>query len=182
MKARVELRAKYDHSGYWEHVRDTWLPAAQKVENSSTNADAGIEEGYARARLDDLAHVMSDIGATAKSVENSSSNNVSTNAPSTPTPRSLKSDGNGSKADAFRTSAQLLMAQATDKLDADFRRAAAELASLDAVVASRNTSQARRGALLADPKGYAFHRPSEEKLRILIVRESALHTRAEGIG
>ena len=69
LKERVrELRAKFDAaSDRLEHVRDTWLPAAQKVENSSTNADAGIKEGYARARLDDLAAVMSEIGATAKS-------------------------------------------------------------------------------------------------------------------
>ena len=47
---------------------------------------------------------------------------------------------------------------------------------MDAVVASRNTSQARRGALLADSKGYALHRPSEEKLRDLNSAESALHS------
>ncbi len=177
LKERVrELRAKFDAaSDRLEHVRDTWLPAAQKVENSSTNADAGIKEGYARARLDDLAAVMSEIGATAKSVENDPLNNVSTNATINTYSEILKSDGNGSKADAFRTSAQLLMAQATDRLDADFKRAA-ELASLDAVVASRNTTAARRGALLADSKGYALHRPSEEKLRDLNSAESALHT------
>ena len=177
LKERVrELRAKFDAaSDRLEHVRDTWLPAAQKVENSSTNADKGIKEGYARARLDDLAQVMSEIGATAKSVENDPLNNVSTNATINTYSAILKSDGNGSKADAFRTSAQLLMAQATDRLDADFKRAA-ELASLDAVVASRNTTAARRGALLADSKGYALHRPSEEKLRDLNSAESALHT------
>ena len=151
LKARVaELRAKFDAaSDRLEHVRDTWLPAAQKVENSSTNADAGIKEGYARARLEELADTMSEIGATAKSVENDPLNNVSTNATINTYSEILKSDGNGSKADAFRTSAQVLMAQATDRLDADFKRAA-ELASLDAVVASRNTTAARRGALLAD--------------------------------
>ena len=177
LKMRVaELRAKFDAaSDRLEHVRDTWLPAAQKVENSSTNADAGIKEGYARARLDDLANTMSEIGSTAKSVENDPLNNVSTNATINTYSEILKSDGNGSKADAFRTSAQLLMAQATDRLDADFKRAA-ELASLDAVVASRNTTAARRGALLADSKGYALHRPSEEKLRDLNSAESALHT------
>ena len=68
LKERVrELRAKYDAAlDRLEHVRDTWLPAAQKVENSSTNADAGIKEGYARARLEELADTMSEIGARRK--------------------------------------------------------------------------------------------------------------------
>ena len=123
LKARVaELRAKYDAaSDRLEHVRDTWLPAAQKVENSSTNADAGIKEGYARARLEELADTMSEIGATAKSVENDPLNNISTNATINTYSEILKSDGNGSKADAFRTSAQLLMAQATDQIGRGFQ-------------------------------------------------------------
>ena len=177
LKARVaELRHKYDASlDRLAVVRETWLPAAQKVENASLQADAGMRDGYARQRLDDLAQASSEIGSTANAVESDPLNNISTNASINTYGTLLENDGNGTKADAFKVSAQQLMATATDQLDADYKRAA-ELALLDAVVASRNTTAARRGALQSDAKGYALHRPSEEKLREVVAAENLLRT------
>ena len=108
-KARVaELRAKYDAaSDRLEHVRDTWLPGSPES-RELVQRRGQWHQGRLRARSARRPRsVMSEIGSTAKSIENDPHNNISTNATINTYSEILKSDGNGSKADAFRTSAQL---------------------------------------------------------------------------